>query len=226
MKTHYKNLREFIEVLESEGELLRIRKEVSTHLEISHITDLASKSPSGGKALLFENVSDSEFPVITNAFGSPKRICLALGVENLDELGWRINDILNMDAPQSLRDMGRVLPTALDIFKSMPRAPKKKQAPCQQVVYLGDDVDLRQIPVLHCWPQDGGPFVTLPLVFTRSLSTGRRNVGMYRLQVFDRNTTGMHWHIHKDGSHFFNEYVKAGKRMEVAVAIGTDPATT
>ena len=225
MKTHYKNLREFIDVLEREGELLRIKDEVSAHLEISHITDLASKSPHGGKALLFENVRDSEFPVITNAFGSIKRICLALGVGNLDELGARIDDIMNIKAPRSFMDVGRVLPTALDLFKSMPRAAGKK-APCQEVVHLGDDVDLRRIPVLHCWPQDGGPFVTLPLVFTRSLATGKRNMGMYRLQLFDRNTTGMHWHIHKDGSHFFNEYVKAGKRMEVAVAIGTDPATT
>lgn len=226
MKKNYTNLREFIDLLEKEGELVHITQEVSPYLEISHITNLASKSPNGGKALLFENVTGSRFPVITNAFGSPKRICLALGVSHLDELGERISKILNVDPPGSFRDMTSMLPVALDVVKSFPRPPKKSKAPCQEVVYTGDEVDLLQIPVLHCWPRDGGPFVTLPLVFTRSLLTGRRNVGMYRLQIFDRNTTGMHWHIHKDGSHFYNEYVKAGRRMEVAVAIGTDPATT
>jgi 4-hydroxy-3-polyprenylbenzoate decarboxylase len=107
-----------------------------------------------------------------------------------------------------------------------PRRHRKPHPPCQEVVHTGKEVDLSTIPVLHCWPLDGGPFVTLPLVFTRSLVTGKQNAGMYRMQIYDRNTTGMHWHIHKDGSHYYNEYCRAKKRMPVAVAVGTDPATT
>ena len=131
---------------------------------------------------------------------------------------------LEIEPPKSLVDGLRLLPLGLDGLRFLPRTVKR--APCQEVVRVGEQVDLYQLPVLKCWPQDGGPFVTLPVVITRSLETGRRNAGMYRLQIFDRRTTGMHWHIHKDGSHYFQEYRKRGMRMPVAVAIGTDPATT
>lgn len=224
MKTAYRNLQEFVSALEREGELLRIKAQVSRDLEITHITDLASKSPGGGKALLFENVSESPFPVLTNAFGSNKRICMALGVQDLDALASRLRKFIQLEPPKSIKDALKLLPMGFDLLRFLPR--RVKEAPCQEVVYTGGDVNLNEIPVLKCWPQDGGPFVTLPVVFTRSLSTGKRNAGMYRLQVFDRNTTGMHWHIHKDGSHYYQEYRKAGKRMPVAVAIGTDPAVT
>ncbi len=224
MKTAFQNLGEFVSELEKAGELLRISGPVSCELEISHITDLASKAPGGGKALLFERVGKSPFPVLTNAFGSERRICMALGTDSLDALARRIERFVRIGPPKSLRDLADMLPLGMDLIRSLPR--KTSKAPCQEVVLRGEQIDLSMLPVLKCWPQDGGPFITLPVVFTRSLDTGRRNAGMYRLQVFDRNTTGMHWHIHKDGSHYFHEYRKAGRRMPVAVAIGTDPAVT
>ncbi len=224
MKRAYQNLGEFISELERAGELLRIKAPVSCDLEITHITDLASKAPGGGKALLFENVRESRFPVLTNAFGSERRICMALGTDSLDGLARRIERFVRIEPPKSLRQMAKLLPMGIDLIRFLPR--KTRKAPCQEVIYRGDEIDLSMLPVLKCWPGDGGPFVTLPVVITRSMETGRRNAGMYRLQVFDRNTTGMHWHIHKDGSHYFQEYRKARKRMPVAVAIGTDPAVT
>lgn len=224
MKTAYRNLGEFVEALERAGELLRIKAPVSRDLEITQITDLASKSPGGGKALLFEKVVESPFPVLTNAFGSPKRICMALGVPDLEALAARLRRFIEMEPPKSLGDALRLLPLGLDLLRFFPR--KARKAPCQEVVLTGSQIDLDRLPILKCWPLDGGPFVTLPVVITKSLKTGKRNAGMYRLQVYDRTTTGMHWHIHKDGSHYFQEYRKAGKRMPVAVAIGTDPATT
>jgi len=223
-KRAYQNLGEFISELEKAGELLRVKAPVSCDLEITHITDLASKAPGGGKALLFENVRESRFPVITNAFGSERRICMALGTESLAGLAHRIERFVRIEPPKSLRQLADLLPLGLDLIRFLPR--RTSNAPCQEVIYRGDQIDLSILPVLKCWPQDGGPFVTLPVVITRSMETGRRNAGMYRLQVFDRNTTGMHWHIHKDGSHYFQEYRRAGRRMPVAVAIGTDPAVT
>jgi 4-hydroxy-3-polyprenylbenzoate decarboxylase len=224
MKQNYQNLQEFMLQLESVGELQRIKAPVSKDLEITHITDLASKSPGGGRALLFERVLDSSFPVLTNAFGSERRICMALGVPDLDTLSERLHSFVGMEPPKSLGDTLRLLPLGLELIRFLPRTVKK--APCQEVAWIGRQIDLGRLPVLKCWPQDGGPFITLPVVITRSLETRRRNAGMYRLQVYDDRTTGMHWHIHKDGSHYFQEYRKRGKRMPVAVAIGTDPATT
>lgn len=224
MKTAYQDLQDFIAALERAGELLRIKAPVSNDLEITQITDLASKSPGGGKALLFENVEGSRFPVLTNAFGSERRICMALGVPHLDRLAERLRGFIEMKPPKSPLDALRLVPMGLDLLRFLPR--KTRKAPCQEVVHLGGDVDLSILPVLKCWPLDGGPFVTLPVVITRSLETGKRNAGMYRLQIYDRNTTGMHWHIHKDGSHYYQEFRKRRKRMPVAVAIGTDPAVT
>ena len=221
----YTNLGEFIQALKNAGELKTISYPVSAILEISKLTDAESKSPLGGKALYFENVTDSPFPVATNLFGSQKRICLALGVDDLDQLGDRIREIIHMSPPKDLRDMLGMLTTAFSVSRFFPRKSRAKVPPCQQVVVKGDAINLFDLPILHCWPQDAGRFITLPLVITQSLSTGKRNVGMYRMQVYDRRTTGMHWHIHKDGSNYFNEYRKAGKRMPVAVAIGADPAT-
>lgn len=221
----YKNLPEFLNRLDKAGELKHIRHEVSTFLDISKLTERESKSPQGGAGLLFENVRNSAFPVATNLFGSPKRICMALGVNHLDELGERIQAYIELDPPKSFKDMLGMLPLAIGFTRFFPRTFKGKTPPCQEVVHTGDAVDLSRLPVLHCWPQDAGPFITLPLVFTRSLETGRQNLGMYRMQVFDRNTTGMHWHIHKDGSHYFGEYRRANRRMPVSVAIGADPAT-
>ncbi|MGA7642417.1 MAG: menaquinone biosynthesis decarboxylase [Syntrophobacteraceae bacterium] len=224
MKSAYQNLGEFISELEKAGELLRIKAPVSSDLEITCITDLASKAPGGGKALLFEHVRKSRFPVLTNAFGSERRICMALGTHSLDSLAQRLDRFVRIGPPKSFRQLARMLPMGLELIRFLPR--RTSRAACQEVIYRGKQIDLSMLPVLKCWPQDGGPFVTLPVVITRSLKTGRRNAGMYRLQVFDQNTTGMHWHIHNDGSNYFQEYRKAGKRMPVAVAIGTDPAVT
>ena len=221
----YNNLDEFIQALKNAGELKIVSYPVSAVIEISKLTDAESKSPLGGKALFFEKVKDSPFPVATNLFGSSRRICLALGVENLEHLGDRIREIIQMSPPKDLRDMLGMLTTAFSVSRFFPRKSRAKIPPCQEVVLKGDDINLFDLPILHCWPQDAGRFITLPLVITKSLSTGKRNVGMYRMQVFDKQTTGMHWHIHKDGSNYFNEYRKAGKRMPVAVAIGADPAT-
>lgn len=215
----------FLQVLDRAGELRTITDMVSPVLEISRYTDAESKSPGGGKALLFRKVKGSEFPVATNLFGSDKRICMALGIDRIDDLAERLRALITMKPPKGLRDMLHLLPTALQLTNFFPRRFKGKTAPCQEVVYLGNEADLRKLPVLHCWPKDGGPFITLPLVFTKSLVNGIRNVGMYRMQIYDERTTGMHWHIHKDGSSNFCEYRKAGKLMPVAVAIGADPAT-
>ncbi len=223
-KRNFADLRDFVNTLEKEGELLRINARVSPYLEITEITNIVCKSPGGGKALLFENVEGSSFPVLTNAFGSKKRICMALGVEGLDELAARVQKFLHLEPPKTLGD-------ALNFFKVIGKIPSffprtfRGKAPCQEVVYKGKEVNISKVPILTCWPKDGGPFVTLPVVITKSLETGKRNAGMYRLQVFDSRTTGMHWHIHKDGSHYFEEYRKRGLKMPVAVAIGVDPAT-
>lgn len=221
----YRNLGEFIARLEMDGELVRIAERVSPVLEITEITDRMAKAPNGGKALLFEHVEGSPFPVITNAFGSQRRIALALGSDP-DTLAGRLDEILRQGPPHSLRDKLSLIPKAIAWSKFFPRTRRMKRPPCQEVILKGDEADLTKIPVLHCWPGDAGRFITLPLVFTKGLSDGRRNTGMYRMQVYDGKTTGMHWHIHKDGSHHYNEYRRAGRRMEVAVAIGADPAIT
>ncbi len=220
----YKNLKDFLDTLDKTGELKYIKHEVSPHLEISKITDKESKSADGGKALFFKNVKGSSFPVVTNIFGSSRRICMALGVDHLDELGKRIKKYIDFIPPKSLLGALDLIPMAISFTKFFPRSFRSGTPPCQEVVYKNDEVDLAKLPVLHCWPKDAGPFITLPIVITKSLVTGKRNVGMYRMQVFDKKSTGMHWHIHKDGSHYFNEYCKKKKRMPVAVAIGADPA--
>jgi 4-hydroxy-3-polyprenylbenzoate decarboxylase len=224
--THYRNLGEFLTRLEAEGELLRVRGEVSPLLEITEITDRMSKSRDGGKALLFEKVTGSAFPVLTNAFGSERRMAMALGCDTLDELETKIEGLLDTRPPEGFLGKLGMLPELMSLSKSFPRTVRTSRAPCQEVVLTGEDVDLDKLPVLQCWPQDGGRFVTLPVVFTKDTEGRSRNAGMYRMQVFDKRTTGMHWHIHKDGRHNFNGYLKEGKRMPVAVAIGTDPAVT
>ncbi len=223
MVRNYRNLKDFINHLDKEDELLKIDTPVSTDLEISHITELMSKSREGGKALLFENVIGHKFPVLTNAFGSKKRICMALGIPDIEILVERIKRFFEMKPPGSIKDLTSAVSIGFEIFRAIPR--QKRYAPCQEVVYKYDEVDLSILPVLKCWPKDAGHFITLPAVITKSLKTGRRNMGMYRMQVYGRNTTGMHWHIHKDGAHYFSEYREAGKRMPVAVVIGADPAT-
>jgi 4-hydroxy-3-polyprenylbenzoate decarboxylase len=225
----YRDLREFIAILEQKGLLKRIKAEVDPYLEICEITDRVSKEKgSKNVALYFENVKGSNFPVVTNILGSMERMAMGLGVNGLDEIGARIK---GMADPTQLfpgpgagfMDKLSILPKLTEISGYFPKTVKK--APCQEVVLTGDQVDLTKIPVITCWPNDGGPFVTLPMVATVDPVTNITNLGMYRVQIFDKNTTGMHWHKHKDGARHYAHYEGAGKRMEVAVAIGADPAT-
>lgn len=221
----YKDLREFIAALEERGWLRRITEPVDCHLEITEITDRVSKrTGEGNQALLFENVKGYDMPVLMNAFGSYERMALALGVEKLDDVGDEIREILRLPyiSLAHKMDVVSLLPLAKKAI-NFPRYVKK--APCQEVVE--ETVDLDKIPILTCWPQDGGPFITLPLVFTKNPQTGKRNVGMYRLQKYDKQTTGMHWHIHKNGADNFRDMkAQGGERIEAAVAIGADPVLT
>ena len=221
----YPSLIEFIERLEIDGELLRIKESVSPILEIAEITDRVSKKPRGGKALLFENVEGSSMPVLINAFGSTKRMNLALGVHNIEDIAKRIESYIKIPPPTTLLEKAKLLPMLLQAAQFPAKLVQPAHPPCQEVVHLNDDIDLGTIPILQCWPQDAGRFITFPIVINRSVDKKIRNVGLYRMQVYDRKTTAMHWHIHKDGAHFFHEYRKQNKVMEVAVALGADPAS-
>lgn len=222
----YKHLRHYIEVLEKAGELVRIKAFADPVLEMAEITDRFSKSPGGGKALLFENTG-TPFPVLTNMMGSEKRMALALGVDSLEEPARRIEALFaRLTAPGgTLSDKLRMLPLLKEMADWMPRSRKGKGA-CQQVVHRDGDVRLSMLPVLKCWPCDGGRFVTLPLVHTRDPETGVRNVGMYRMQVFSDNAAGMHWHRHKTGERHYEGYRRQGRRMPVSVCLGGDPVHT
>ena len=220
------DLREFINALESRGMLKRIKTPVDCNLEITEITDRVSKME-GKKnvALLFENVKGYDMPVLMNAFGSMERLALAFGVNDIEEIPNELREILRLPyiSLQNKMDLIHIIPTAKRAI-NFPKYVKK--APCQEVV-ITDNPTLDKFPILKCWTQDGGPFITLPLVFTRNPKTGKRNVGMYRLQKYDGQTTGMHWHLHKDGASNYRAYQEMGKdKIEVAVAIGTDPVIT
>ncbi|HUX27385.1 MAG TPA: UbiD family decarboxylase, partial [Terracidiphilus sp.] len=284
----YDDLRDWMKTLEKHGELKRIREEVSPELEITEITDRVSKIGArakagvkgsatkatyapGGPALLFENVKGHPgHKVLINQFGSERRMALALGVERLDEIAERIQGLMNVKAPEGLFDKLKMLPQLGALTSAFPKTVSAKDAPCKEVI-LKENFDLRQFPILKCWPHDGGPFITLPCVHTRDPRTGKRNIGMYRMQVFDGQTTGMHWQRQKVAAEHYREALRAaaasasdadpltarvaamaesaggavaipdgpigglpqvamgnlkGSRLEVAVAIGTDPATT
>lgn len=218
----YKDLQEFMYRLEKEGELRKITAEVDSELEIAEITDRVSKNY--GPALLFENVRGSSMPVLMNAFGSEKRMAMSLQVERLDDIAAEIIDILQMadNVPQSMLEKVKILPRLAQLSSFMPRIVKG--GACQEVV--DDNPSLDKIPVLKCWPGDAGRFITLPQVYSKDPESGKRNVGMYRLQVFDRQTTGMHWHMHHDGASNYRKNCSRGRVTEVAVALGGDPAIT
>lgn len=211
----------FIEALEKNGELIRISTYVNPHLEIAEITDRISKSGGGGKALLFENTG-TDFPVLMNAYGSEKRMCMALGVDSLDAIAREIEDLFKLLASpkENILDKLRLLPKLGQFASWMPKILSGKGA-CQETIILNPD--LNKIPVLTCWPKDGGPFITLPVIHTKDPDTNSRNVGMYRMQVFGPSLTGMHWHKHKVSAKHFNAYKKAGIKMPVAVSLGGDP---
>jgi 4-hydroxy-3-polyprenylbenzoate decarboxylase len=224
----YDGLRAFVETLEREGaaggtvELVRIGREVDPHLEIAEIADRTMKA--GGPALLFENVKGSRFPLLINAYGSRKRMSRALGVDDLEEHARTIEELVHTRAPKSARELADMAGRLPALASAVPR--KVTSAACQEIVQLGDDVDLMALPVMTCWPNDGGPFFTLPNVITKDPDTGARNIGMYRMQRIDRRTTAMHWQIHKTGARHFRRAKELGKRLEVAVAFGGDPALT
>lgn len=217
----FKNQQEFISALEKAGELVRISAYVNPVLEIAEITDRISKSGSGGKALLFENTGYA-FPVLMNAYGSERRMCLALGVSQLDDVAREIEGLFKMlSAPkEGMLDKLKMLPKLGQFASWMPKV-KNGKGECQEVIMKAPDIT--QLPVITCWPKDGGPFVTLPIIHTKDPNTQSRNVGMYRMQVFGPTLTGMHWHKHKVSAKHFNEYKKLGKRMPIAVALGGDP---
>ena len=280
----FNDLREWISVLDNAGELKRIKEPVSPRLEITEITDRASKSGSssrtvkgaqgyapGGPALLFENIiGHPGHKVFINQFGSERRMGMALGVERLEQIAERIQGIMNMKAPEGLLDKLKMLPQVAELTRSFPKTVSAKDAPCKQVIQR-ENFNLLDFPVLTCWPHDGGPFITLPCVHTRDPKSGKRNIGMYRMQVYDGQTTGMHWQRQKVAAEHYRESLRAaaaanadadpkaarvaamaessggayavsdeavgglpqvrfgnlkGSRMEVAVSIGSDPATT
>ncbi len=218
----YKNLQHFIQTLEKNGELVRIKEYVNPELEITEITDRVSKEY--GPALLFENTG-TDFPLLINSMGNYQRMCMALGVDRMDDIGKEIEGLFKMLAgpKDSIMDKLKMLPKLGQISSWMPKVISGR-GECQEVVM--SEPDITKFPVLKCWPEDGGPFITLPVIHTKDPNTQIRNVGMYRMQVFDKLTTGMHWHKHKVSARHFNEYKKLGMKMPVAVALGGDPVYT
>lgn len=220
----YRNLSHFVEELDKAGMLLRIKEFVDPMYEITEITDRLSKQPGGGKAILFENTGTS-FPVLTNAFGSNERVALALGIKSPDDASTQISNLvqaLTLPKENFLQKL-KMLPKLRQMAKWLPKSVSGR-GECQEVIDLKPS--LSKLPILKCWPHDGGRFITLPMVNTIDPNTKLRNVGMYRMQVFGENVTGMHWHMHKTGARHFEEYKKIGEMMPVAVAIGGDPAYT
>ncbi len=250
----YRDFQHFLTVLESKNELKRIGAPVSPSLEITEIADRVMKA--GGPALLFENVvgpahrlgtpepmsavmnhpsirgmavpsaaQKYDIPVAINTMGSRRRMSLALSCEDFEEHAERIRSLLKPEMPKGVTAAVQKLISVAQELKHTP--PKESgSASCQEVVHLGEDIDLTKLPVLTCWPEDGGPFLTLPLVFTHDPKTGKRNVGMYRVQIFDRNTCGMHWQMHKSGMRQMEEAGEKGQNLQVCIVLGGDPAVT
>ncbi len=216
----YKNLREFISQLEKENELAVIDVPVSRELEITEITDRISKN--NGPALLFTRVKESAFPVLMNAFGSYKRMAMSLGVNSVEDIASNIDALIKTKPAEGFMEKLKLLPKLKELASAFPETVRT--APCQDVIIREPDLD--KLPVLKCWPLDGGPFITLPVVISKDPDTGIRNLGMYRMQVYDKKTTGMHWHIHKVGARHYQRNRELGKKMELAVSLGGDPAIT
>ena len=218
---------DFLAALERAGEVKRITHAVSVDLEICEIADRVMKMPGGGPALLFENVtlfdgSRSRYPVAINLFGSMRRMSMSLGVERLDEIGERITQMMELKVPDGLVAKLSLLPRLLELGKFPPRV-KGGSAPCQEVVLRGEEVDLRTLPIIKCWPEDGGPYITLPMVISRDPKRGIRNVGMYRVQLLGARDLAMHWQRHKVGAAHWREMAERKETMPVCIAIGADP---
>ena len=218
----YSDLRDFIRALEKKDELKRVKIEVDPVLEITEFADRAVKR--GGPALLFEKPKGSDVPLLINAFASMRKMEIALEVDSVEEVAKRISEYLEMQMPQGLIGKLKMLPKLAEMGSFFPKIVN--DGACKEVIRK-EGFSLNEYPILHCWPQDGGRYITLPLVFTRNPDTGKRNCGMYRMQAYDETTTGMHWQTHKQGAEHYRRLKAEGKdaRMPVAVAIGSDPAT-
>ena len=219
----------YITAIDGIGELARIAQPVHVHLEVCEIADRVMKQPGGGKALLFEHVilrdgTRSAFPVAINLFGSMRRMSLALGVDDLDAVGARITKLLDLKVPEGIMGKLSMLPRLLEVAKFPPRMQGSSPA-CQEVVWRGDEVDLDRLPIITCWPADGGPYVTLPMVISKDPVRGIRNVGMYRVQQLGKRDVAMHWQRHKVGADHWRTMAERGEKMPVAIAIGADPAS-
>jgi 4-hydroxy-3-polyprenylbenzoate decarboxylase len=214
----FAHLRDFIDILHRKNMLVEIKEPVSAELEIAEICDRTVKRD--GPALLFTNVTGHNTPVLINAFGSAERMAMALGMESLEEGAGRIAELATMRPPGSLKDGLSLLGKLAEVRYAIPK--KIESGRCQEIVSHTPDLD--KFPILKCWPMDGGRFITLPLVFTQSPDGSQKNVGMYRMQVYDGQTTGMHWHQHKVGASHYNQYKERGERMPVSVVLGGDPA--
>jgi 4-hydroxy-3-polyprenylbenzoate decarboxylase len=215
----YPDLTDFLTDLDKRGLLTRVTEPVSPDLEIAAVTDRACKSPGGGPALLFEKPAGYDIPVAINVFGSMQRMCLALGVKTLDELASEIDALMTPQMPSGLMGALKMLPMVSRLSDLLPKTVK--DAPCQEVVKKDGTLDA--LPILKCWPDDGGRYITLPLVFTRDPESGMRNIGTYRMQVYDGRTTGMHWQRHKGGAQHYRVAERLGKRLDVAVALSPEP---
>jgi 4-hydroxy-3-polyprenylbenzoate decarboxylase len=214
----YNSLADFVQVLAEQGELKRITYPVKAELEIAEIADRVMKH--AGPALLFENVIDQQIPVLINAFGSAKRMALALGVDDVEEIAREIEKLVQTKPPKFFKDKLKLLSQLLSLAVIPPKVVK--DGPCREVIHREPDLNL--LPVLTCWPGDAGPFITLPTVFSQDPVKGTRNVGLYRMQVYDARTTGMHWHLHKVGARHYQHQKQQKGRMELAVCLGGDPA--
>jgi 4-hydroxy-3-polyprenylbenzoate decarboxylase len=215
----YADLDAFLADLDKRRLLTRIGEPVSPDLEIAAVTDRACKMPGGGPALLFEKPTGFSMPVASNVFGSMERMCLALGVKSLDDLAAEINELMTPQMPAGIMDALKMLPMVGRLRDLMPKTVRDGR--CQEVVRRDGTLD--ELPILKCWPEDGGPYITLPLVFTKDPETGMRNIGTYRMQVFDGRTTGMHWQRHKGGAQHYRVAERLGTRLEVAVALSPEP---
>ena len=215
----HSDLSDFLADLDARGVLARIAEPVNPHLEIAAVTDRACKSPGGGPALLFEQPTGFDMPVASNIFGSMERMCLALGVKTLDDLAAEIDELMTPQMPAGIMQALKMLPMVARLRDLMPKTVK--EAPCQEIVR--HDGTLDELPILTCWPGDGGRYITLPLVFTKDPEHGIRNIGTYRMQVYDGRTTGMHWQRHKGGAQHYRVAERLGKRLEVAVALSPEP---
>jgi 4-hydroxy-3-polyprenylbenzoate decarboxylase len=215
----YSDITDFLDDLGKRRLLARIADPVDPNLEIAAVTDRACKMPGGGPALVFEKPTGFDIPVASNLFGSLERMCLALGVKSLDDLAAEINQLMTPQVPEGIMDALKMLPMVGRLRDLMPKAVK--DAPCQEIVRRDGTLD--ELPILTCWPEDGGRYITLPLVFTKDPETGVRNIGTYRMQVFDGQTTGMHWQRHKGGAQHYRVAERLGQRLEVAVALSPEP---